>query len=83
MLKNTAIFGWNALSESLLKAIDQKLSTIRISKSENLPACLLSVGFISIRKYWCVSNSVALNYTEQCTFAGQLYQTECINRDWK
>lgn len=38
MLKNTAIFGWNSLSEWLLKAIDQKLSTIRISKSENLPA---------------------------------------------
>lgn len=47
MLKTTAIFGWNALSESLLKAIDQKLSTIRISKSENLPACFRSVSFQS------------------------------------
>lgn len=66
MLKNTAIFGWNALTKWLLKAIVQKLSTIRISKSESLPL----VGFISIRKYWCISNSVALNYTATCSFAG-------------
>jgi len=67
-------FGRDALFEWLLKAIVQvECYSHPIFKKPTL------IDLLPRRKYWCISNSVALNYMVTRFFTGQLCQTESIN----